>query len=110
MADDQETIDSSNVIKGPFPEQTLQGGGGGGMYGDMERRVTALEKQFDRIDNKLDALIKDVSELKGRVASLPSSWQMIGIFIGMLALVMAGATGLIAVLRYLPLINGVSTP
>ena len=62
----------------------LQSGDGGGTSGDMEARVTSLEKRFDRFEAKLDALIKDVSEVKRRVSAMPSTWQLIGIVLAVL--------------------------
>lgn len=63
----------------------LSSGGGGGTYDDMEARVKALEDKFERIDSKLDKLIgdvgglaKDLSYLKGKVDSLPTTIQLLG--------------------------------
>lgn len=91
-----------NLAKPPL----LSGGGGGGTFDPMEARVTVLEKNFEKIDGKLDKLIdgfndfrrstevklasieaelklkssaSELSEVKGRVASLPTIWQLIGL-------------------------------
>lgn len=62
----------------------LQSGDGGGTSGDMEARVTSLERRFDRFEAKLDSLIKDVAEVKGRVSAMPSTWQLVGIVLAVL--------------------------
>lgn len=58
----------------------LQTGGGGGTFGGMEARVTALENQFEKMDGKLDKILgelsatrADVSFVKGRIETAPSS-------------------------------------
>jgi hypothetical protein len=43
----------------------------------MEHRVAALEKGFERIEGKLDGLVKDVAELKGRVNAMPTTMQLL---------------------------------
>jgi hypothetical protein len=53
---------------------------------DMERRVSALEKSFEKMDGKLDTIIKDTSYLKGKVESLPSTLQLLGFVIAVLAI------------------------
>lgn len=55
------------------PNATLKGGGGDGTFGDMEQRVTALEKGFDRIERKIDGLVTDVAEMKGQLKAAPTA-------------------------------------
>ena len=62
----------------------LQSGDGGGTSDGMEARVTSLEKRFDRFEAKLDSLIRDVAEVKGRVSAMPSTWQLVGIILAVL--------------------------
>ncbi len=50
----------------------------------MDARVAALEKRFDRFEQKLDALIKDVSEMKGRMNAMPTSWQLLGMILAVM--------------------------
>lgn len=72
----------------PTPSTSaLKSSGGDGTSGSMEARVTSLEKRFDKFDGKLDALIKDVAEMKGRVSAMPTTWQLIA-----LVLAIMGAT------------------
>lgn len=86
--------------------QGLRPGDGDGTSGGMESRVTRLEvlaeetgKRLERIDNKLDRLAEDVAEIKGRVSALPTTWQMIGLVVAVLA-------GSYAVVRFgLPLVQ-----
>ena len=51
----------------------LQSGGGGGTFDGMEARVSAMEKRFDRFEAKLDTLVTDTAEMKGRLMALPSA-------------------------------------
>ncbi len=55
----------------------------------METRVGRLEEQFERIEGLLRSLDDrfrrfevDGAELKGRIASLPSTWAMVTTMIG----------------------------
>lgn len=43
---------------------SLKSGDGGGTFDAMEARVTLLEKVFEKMDVKLDTLLKDTSSLK----------------------------------------------
>lgn len=52
----------------------------------LESRVKALEEKFDRIDGKLDTLVKDVSYLKGKVDSMPTTLQLGGFILAVLAI------------------------
>lgn len=81
---DEKFIDS-NVVPLRSQRQTLQSGGGGGTYDGMETRVRALEEKFDKVDSKLDAILKDVSGLrtdlaylKGKADNMPTSLQLLG--------------------------------
>lgn len=65
------------ALQGAKDSSHLSTGGGDGTYDPMEPRVAALEKAFDRIDGKMDALIKDVAEIKGRINAMPSTIQLL---------------------------------
>lgn len=39
----------------------------------LEPRVTALEKQFEKMDAKLDAIGNDLAYIKGKIEGLPSA-------------------------------------
>ena len=56
----------------------------------METRVKALEDRFEKMDSKLDILIKDVSYLKGKVDAMPSTLQLLGFVVAIF--VAAGVT------------------
>lgn len=88
-------------IQQMLKEERLKGGGGGGTSDGMEARVKTLEAGLIRIDSKLDGITRDVAEIKGRIANMPSTWQMIGITAAMLALVIAGSGGMIALIRFI---------
>lgn len=71
----------------------LETGGGGGHDSGMEGRVAALEKRSERIEGKLDGLVKDVSEIKGRLAGIPTTWQLVGLIFAIMG-------GSFAILRF----------
>ena len=79
----------------------LNSSGGGGTSDDMEARVKALEGRVDKIDGKLDTLLRDSSEIKGRIANMPSTWQMIAICGTMIGIVLATGAALLGILRML---------
>lgn len=77
----------SNIYNFPTGGPTgggLKGGGGDGTLDDMEQRVASLEKRFDRFEAKVDALIKDVAEIKGRISAMPSTWQLVGLILAIM--------------------------
>jgi hypothetical protein len=57
----------------------------------MEARVTRLEAEFQAMRADLSATRSDTSYIRGRLESLPTTWQMVGT-------VMAGNIGLAGVL------------
>jgi hypothetical protein len=56
----------------PTPH-SLKSGGGDGTFDDMEPRVAALEKGFERIERKIDGLVTDVAEMKGQLKAMPTA-------------------------------------
>ncbi len=44
------------------PEPALRRGGGGGNSGDMEQRLAALEKNYEKLDGKIDRLTNIVQD------------------------------------------------
>lgn len=65
--------------------QQLNFGSGGGTSGGMDDdRIAALEKRFDRLEPKIDALVKDVAEVKGRISAMPSTWQLLGMILAIM--------------------------
>lgn len=73
----------------PVQRPPLKGGDGGGTFDHMEARVAKLEKSFDKIDGKLDSLIREVAEMKGRLSAMPTTWQLIGLVLGIMAATLA---------------------
>lgn len=74
-------------------EHTLKGGGGGGTFDGMDARVSALEATSKRIEEKLDKLIDktskieiDVARLDGKVSTLPTTLQLLGFVVAVLAI------------------------
>lgn len=78
MAEKFPYLAHTNENIAPIGQKGFSSGSGGGMSSDMEARVKALEDKFDRIDGKLDTLVKDVSYLKGKVDAMPTSLQLLG--------------------------------
>lgn len=56
----------------------LPPGGPGGTSDDMEARVKRLEDESKEIRADLKKLLVDVAEIKGRVASMPTTLQLVG--------------------------------
>lgn len=56
----------------------MKSGDGGGTFDGMEARVKALEERFEKMDSKLDTIVRDLSYLKGKVDSMPTSLQLLG--------------------------------
>lgn len=80
MADLHNLDDYRTKVPSDNGDAGLKGGGGDGTFDDMERRVTALEKVFEKMDAKLDKLVSDsgalrieLAEVKGRVSALPDA-------------------------------------
>jgi len=93
MASDRDTkpFDSSSNVS--YIHQDKKGGqppaGGGG----LEARGSALEATSKRIDEKLDKLIDkstkieiDLARLDGKVSTLPTTLQLLGFVIAVLAI------------------------
>src|ERR1700722_14910995 len=72
-------------------EPTLATTGGGPHDPDMEARLTRLESDFQAMRAALSATRADTAYIRGRLESLPSTWQMVGT-------IMAGNVGLAGVL------------
>ncbi|MCJ9692995.1 hypothetical protein MOV76_15415 [Rhizobium sp. PRIMUS64] len=81
-------------------QQVLKKGGGGGNSGDMEARVKRLEDDMKEIKGDLKTLLKDTSEIKGKVSGLPSTWQIVGIVGAMLSIAIASGGIVFAAMRY----------
>lgn len=61
----------------------LPSGGGGGTYEDMEARVKRLEEDGKDIRSDLKAIRLDLAEMKGRLNSMPTTWQMVGFVVAL---------------------------
>lgn len=73
MNDDKIVPFPAKGDPGQISSGGLSSGGGGGNYGDMEKRVETLEKKFDRIELKLDSIGNDLAYIKGKIEGLPSA-------------------------------------
>jgi len=81
--------------------EDLKHGGGGGTFDGMEARVKSLEEGVKDIKGDLKLLLRDVAEIKGKISNLPSTWQMIGVFGGLVGLLLAGSGVLFFIIKYL---------
>lgn len=86
MPEEDSTV-SLTLLRRRLAEQEkrrgiLPPGDGGGTSGIMEARVGRLEEDMKEIKSDLKSLLRDVAEIKGRVASLPSTWQLITLVLG----------------------------
>lgn len=94
-------------------EQTaLQRGGGGGTSGGMEDRVTRLETHFEYVRKDLDdlktdqkAVLQQLAALQTTISTLPTKrdldswrWQWIATGVAIVALVVGGVTGGLALI------------
>jgi hypothetical protein len=48
--------------------ESLKSGGGGGTFDAMEHRVAFLEKSFEKMDGKLDILVREFSRFREDVS------------------------------------------
>jgi hypothetical protein len=69
-----------------------------GMPPDLDARVKALEARTSAIGVDVRAVIKDVTEIKGKISQMPTTFQMqawfVGVSLGLVALVFAVARAL----------------
>ncbi|UHD45361.1 hypothetical protein LUX29_20590 [Aureimonas altamirensis] len=91
MSDGVEGYESSviGLDRKPYkrePGGTLPTGGGGDKYDEMEARVKALEETMKEVRADVKAVRLDVAEMKGRLNAMPTTWQMTGLIIGIMAL------------------------
>ena len=90
----------------------LAGGGGGSDDGGMleqrvsvveatliriEKRLDSLEAKFDRFDDRLRKLEIDMAEIRGRTASMPTTWTLVTTGFGM---VLSTCGMMFAILRF----------
>lgn len=86
------SIDTYRRAKEGKVPAPLNGDGGGGTYDDMEARVKRLEDDGKELRHDLKTIMRDISEIKGRVNAMPTTWQMVGF-------VIAIALGMFTVIR-----------
>ena len=77
----------------------LKGSDGGGTSGDMQERVTRLEKNFDQLAKDVGDIRVDVATLKENVRHLPTKPWMFAT-LGSLLLIAVAVIGLL--IRFLP--------
>ncbi|WP_412033042.1 hypothetical protein ACLIR7_03665 [Nitratireductor aquimarinus] len=66
--------------------KNLKSGGGDGTFDGMDARIKRLEDDFREIKGDLKTLVKDVAEIKGKVSALPTTLQLIGFVLAVLAI------------------------
>lgn len=74
-------------IRAELDRRTVENHGGGGHDGGMDGRVAKLEADVKDIRTDLKTLVKDVAELKGRAAAMPTMWQLITMFMAVVGVV-----------------------
>lgn len=67
--------------------QSLQTGGGGGTFDGMEPRVSRLETQFEKLNDKVDGLRIDVAVLRENVRHLPTKGFIVSALVAALGLI-----------------------
>jgi hypothetical protein len=77
-------------VRREYDRRHRSGGGGDDGFeprlARLERHMDELRSLFPRLETKIDQLLKEVYELKGRVSQLPSLWQL---FLPLIAFVIA---------------------
>lgn len=86
MAEKYPYLAHTNDAVNAVGRQGFKSGGGSGMDGNMEARVKALEEKFEKMDSKLDAIGKDLARLSGKVDMLPTTLQLGGFVLAVLAI------------------------
>lgn len=61
----------------------LKSGDGGGTSDGMEARVKRLEDDGKELRQDLKTILRDLSEIKGRVNAMPTTWQMVGFVVAL---------------------------
>ncbi len=56
-----------------------------GRIDKLERDVADIKATLARLEPTLRSVNDDIKEIKGRVAAMPSTWQLIGLTIGIFA-------------------------
>lgn len=64
----------------------LHSGDGGGTSDGMEARVKRLEDDVKEVRSDTKAIRIDLAEIRGKLSNMPSTWQMIGLMVGLLGL------------------------
>lgn len=74
-----------NIIHFPSgqPGTPLKSGDGGGTSEGMEARVKRLEEDGKELRQDLKTILRDLSEIKGRVNAMPTTWQMVGFVVAL---------------------------
>lgn len=65
---------------------SLSSAGGGGTSDGMEPRIARLENDMSEVKADLKKVALDVSEMKGRLSAMPTTWQLVGLIIAIMGL------------------------
>jgi hypothetical protein len=79
----------SNVDWTSLPKrrgETLYSGGGGDTSDPMEARVKLLEDDMKEVKSDLKAIRVDLAEIKGKLSTMPTTLQLLGFIIAVLAI------------------------
>lgn len=88
MTSEKSNVDVTLLQKQLEDEKrkNLKSGGGDGTFDGMDARIKRLEDDFREIKGDLKTLVKDVAEIKGKVSALPTTLQLIGFVLAVLAI------------------------
>ncbi|WP_108397586.1 hypothetical protein [Devosia submarina] len=64
-------------------QEPLKSSGGGGTSDGMEARIKRLEEDGKELRQDLKTIMRDLSEIKGRVNAMPTTWQMVGFIVAL---------------------------
>lgn len=84
----------NNIIQHPSAKelqdqvQNLKSGSGGGMFGDMEARVTRIESKMDKVEERLTSIEVLLARIDGRFDSINAKldskidykWMLFAVF------------------------------
>jgi len=81
-------------------KNNLRGSSGDGGGSDIETRLSAVEGKIDNLGKEVSGIKTDIAEIKGRLANMPTTWQLIGLIFSVMFGAFALMGGVIAIIRF----------